>query len=581
MKSYHPKQILLTLVIFLALLTFSVWLTTSPGELLVAAQSTGDTLPTRTPTLSTSTTEPAILLASPASKVWVGRLVSNTLGVTEGNGSIFRVSVEGLVGVPIELRNGDQLITAESGSKIEYGPYTAEFAPVTKATWTVSVPSLGVSLDVVADNYNLAVIEFAQIPAEATTTRTATIAPLLPTITPTPTQISLATTTPSPTKTALPTKISERTQTLTPLPEPTPVTRWLGLIAERKNVPDTQAAIAVKVSGLTDLPVHLRDTQGTGERRCVTGQSSGGIDTCIFDELSAGQYLISPEGLGISLPIFIKDGEQVLADFDLSVLPPGITGWQASISNNQNSTQVQEPDQAHGVIVIQVDGRPGQVVALRSARGTVQYCEVVPVSELLVCKFEELRPGVYSIEALHTGATQRIFVDGINQAEIRFQSNATYATQILAQAPSVVGQGAQPRLSEPTATLVPTEAAEVPSTSTPTPTSAPTITPTPTVAFAWQGQVIERKNGVAGTIGVRVAGLKDHPVIIRSGSWRSAPQLTGTKPELGDFSTEFAGLAQGEYVVVLVGLADITVDLGPDEFVLVEFRYDFMESSAN
>ena len=56
-------------------------------------------------------------------------------------------------------------MVGESGSKPEFGAYAAEFAPVTKGTWTVRVPSLGLSLDVAADNYNLVVIEFEQIPS--------------------------------------------------------------------------------------------------------------------------------------------------------------------------------------------------------------------------------------------------------------------------------------------------------------------------------------------------------------------------------------------------------------------------------
>jgi hypothetical protein len=81
---------------------------------------------------------------------------------------------------------------------------------------------------------------------------------------------------------------------------------------------------------------------------------------------------------------------------------------------------------------------------------------------------------------------------------------------------------------------------------------------------------------VAGTIGVRAAGLKDHPVILRSGGWQSQVQLTGAKPELGEYAVEFGGLAQGEYIVELVDLAEFKVRLGPDQFLLVEFRYDFI-----
>ena len=67
-----------------------------------------------------------------------------------------------------------------------------------------------------------------------------------------------------------------------------------------------------------------------------------------------------------------------------------------------------------------------------------------------------------------------------------------------------------------------------------------------------------------------------NPVIVRSGGWQSAPQVTGTKPELGLYATEFGGLAQGEYIVELQDLAEIKVTLAGDQFLLVEFRYDFV-----
>jgi hypothetical protein len=188
---------------------------------------------------------------------------------------------------------------------------------------------------------------------------------------------------------------------------------------------------------------------------------------------------------------------------------------------------------------------------------------------------------VYLVEPLNTGASQKLFVDGAGEAEIVFSPNATFATQFISQSPPVVGQGALPEQPTPPPTPLPTQSVAVIVTATATPTPSPTITPTPTLAFTWQGRVVETVNGVSGTIGVRAAGLKDHPVILRSGNWQTGPLLTGTKPELGDYATEFGGLAQGEYIVELVDLAELKVELGPDQFLLVEFRYDFVKAPGN
>jgi hypothetical protein len=246
----------------------------------------------------------------------------------------------------------------------------------------------------------------------------------------------------------------------------------------------------------------------------------------------------------------------------------------------KNDNGFQATSQSEAIIRVRIAGRAGQVAALRSARGTERFCEVAanPLLGGLVCEFGQLAPGVYLVEALHTGAGLRLFVDGRSAAEIEFSPSATYATLALAQSPPVVGQGAQPRRT-PTATVAATttSAPVVVIRPSPTPTVTPKPTATPTPAFAWQGRIVQTQNGVVGTIAVRAAGLKDHPVIIRSGPWQSQPQLTGSKPEWGEYATEFGALATGEYIIELVDLAEMKVNLGPGQFMLVEFRYDFVK----
>lgn len=603
--------------------------------------------------------------------------------------------MEGQVGTRIELRSGDQLILADSGTRPEVGPYAAEFAPVTKGTWMVSVPALGVGIPVEADNYNLALIEFVQIPvAEATQMAkpSPTSTPLggqlwqgrlavetwgigapfsrllvqvvglsghpvristpvevintaptgqkpgelgpdvveftgltparyiiealglnarfevelkantetqveffpvapVPTATPTPTALPPTATlsplppakasssvTPTPTSTATPGPTLPAIETASPLPSPTPVTRWLATIAGRKNLEQEPSAIIVRVVGIEGLPVRLRATDSAGnpggERRCITGQDREGQDACAFRNLSPGLYIAAPEGLSLSLPVTVFDQEEVRLVFDLLVLEAGVTGWQAQLQQNTNGSEAVSKSEA--IIRVRVDGRAGQVVALRSARGTERYCEVSPnpVLGTLACEFGQLGAGVYLIEAINTGVGQRLFVDGVGMAEILFSPNATYAT--MAQSAPIIGWGAQsaaPVVSTVAAVMAPEISATVPPL--PVPTSTPLPTPISTPAFAWQGRVVQVVDQVIGTIGVRVVGVKDHPVILRSGSWQSQVQLTGTKPELGEYATEFGGLAQGEYIVELVDLAELKVNLGPDQFLLIEFRYDF------
>ena len=392
-----------------SILALGVLISVAIPPSLMVAQSTGDRLPTRTPAATTTPTSraptPSAVPPSPTPRlVWEGRLVSNTLGVTEGNGSIFRVMVKGLTGVPIEVRLDDEVLVATSGSKSEYGPFTAEFAPLPAGTWTVSVPSLDASLAVTADSYNLAIIEFSQTSVVLPPTATAQSPAAAPSNTPTS----------PPTNTLTPTQTATPLPTATPSPAPTPITRWLGAVAAREALPNLPSVLVVSVSDVQGVSIELRPAEGGsgGERQCVTGQNSAEFDLCTFEAVQPGSYTVSPEGLGVSLPLTVSNNEKVLVVFDIEVLPSGVTGWQAVINRNTNgSTPL---NQQAGRIVVRVDGRQGQVVALHSVRGTEQLCEISFNSLLndLACEFSGLRPGVYRVNVLHTGVGQSLFIDG-------------------------------------------------------------------------------------------------------------------------------------------------------------------------
>jgi hypothetical protein len=354
------------------------------------------------------------------------------------------------------------------------------------------------------------------------------------------------------------------------------------MVEGRQDTPAEPAAIVARVFGIEGLPVQLRSANGglQGAKRCITGQGLEGQDACRFRNLPPGRYVVAPEGLNLSLPVTLSAEEEVRVGFDLDLLPAGITGWEAQVTKNTNSAQATAKTESK--ITVRVTGRAGQVIALRSARGTEEFCEVIPNPVLgsLVCEFRQLGPGVYQVEAVNTEAGQRLFVDGEGMAEVSFSASAT--SELVSKLTSViVGHSARPGRPA-AATESPVAVSQVEPTATarpyrPPPTFTPTPSPTATPVFAWQGRVAETVNDVIGTIAVRAAGLKDHPVVLRSGDWESPVQLTGTKPELGDYATEFGGLAQGEYIVELVDLAELKVNLGPNQFLLVEFRYELVD----
>ncbi|MCB9077657.1 MAG: hypothetical protein H6631_08705 [Anaerolineaceae bacterium] len=673
--------------IALTIILSANWAFSQAPVAVLAAQSTGDSLPTRTPTLiSPSATAPAVATQAPA--IWIGRLVDRTFGFTNGGGSIFRVSVQGVVDTPIELRSDDQFIVANSGTKPEIGPYAAEFAPVTEGTWTVTVPSLDVSLTVSVDNYSLVTIEFVEV-AEAEATQAA-VTPATPTppgnrawegeitsevigaggpfarllikvlereaqpvqlstlsqvintantgqkadelgpntvefagltpgkyiveplglnislevelkpdivtyvefrpqaapATPTPTATVEATLTPigaiattAPPLPATPTSPPPPTPTV-PKPSPVPISRWLGVIDERAEAGLEPSSIMVKVDNLDQVPVRLRSAPDGSlvDRRCTTGQGGGlGDDACAFTEVEPGRYVVEPEGFALSLPVVVYEHETVRVRFFDQELAPGIVGWQAEITKNSNGFAA-DPQADAKIRMRADDGPAGLVIALNSVQGPSRYCELAPAPDLgsLVCEFGRLRAGVYRVVAETTGASQRLFVDGHGLAEISLAPNATLDTVAQTLAAPVVGYGAQPRPAAPLPTTAPVTqvVAQLP-TAVPFPTIplTPTVVMTPTPAFAWQARVVETGFSGAGAIGVRVVDVKNQPVLLKSGDWQSQPQLTGAKPELGNYAVEFGGLAQGEYTIELVDLTEYRVELQPGQFVLVEFDY--------
>jgi hypothetical protein len=536
-----------------------------PAVSPVRAQSTGDTLrlPTATPTAQPTATPQPIdsLTVSPSptsfdpekTEIWEGYVAREVVGAGVPFARLL-VQITGRDSQQIRLSTMDQVINiASTGQKPdEIGPNTVEFTGLTPGKYIIDALGLDTSLVVeLKKNVETQVI-FSPRQLTATSVPTATE-------TNTPIPVTLA---------------SVITPASSPTPSATPMIVWIGAVTDRD--PAGPSLLTVKIAGMESVAVQLSRTDGVGfeDQRCVTGQEGKGQDSCGFTDLLAGSYLVDPEGIDAALPLDLSAGEAIQVEFYVETVPLGYTGWQAQITKNSNSFLAQP--RTDSTIRVRVPGRQGQLVALHSLRlGTVHYCEAVynPAHEMPVCEFARLGPGVYSVQPLHRHAVQTLFVDGVGVAVIELLP----ATRDVELSKAVFGQGARPFQPQPTRTPVrPTPtASQLAPTAAPTPAPSPTaqLTNTPTPVAAWQGRVVEQGIMGAGAIGVRAVGLKDHPVILRSGSWQSAPQLTGTKPELGDYATEFGGLAQGEYIVELVDLAELRVNLGSGEFLLVEFRY--------
>jgi hypothetical protein len=529
---------------------------TAPATEDVALASQATDVVRRTPTFSVTP------VTSPTVVGWHGQVVSTTPYVTPGNGSIVRVHVLERVGEPITLTRSETTLGGYSGTKSEYGPYAAEFAPVPAGQWTLSLPNLNASLEINADGYNLIVVEFKPV----------TDWPQ-PTATPTPIP---GTSTP--------------TSSPTPSPTPTPPVEWVAAVLrhDRPTAGKVFASIAVRVNGLRALPVKL--TSGDTVLTCITGtKPEYGDYACEFGGLSAGTYSIMAQGLTPVLPVMLGQGDFVLVEFREEPLPLGQIVWMGRVV--RNSSQPQPGNGVSSAIAVRVEGRLGQVISLRSAGGWEAFCDTGTKPEYgdYACEFGGLWPGVYTVSPVNIPAEVRLYVDGVGFAEVAFDPVLVKNTPTPTPT-RLIGAGALPvgtpiASARATITQTPTRIAwaatltpaRPPSVATPTPTSTLSPTPMPTPALGWVGRIVQDTPGIGiGTIVVQVLGLKDQPVILRSGPW-VARGITGSKPEYGEDAVEFGGLNRGDFSLELEGLgAILPIHLEPGAFLLIEFRYDLL-----
>jgi hypothetical protein len=481
----------------------------------------------------------AAVLSSPTPQlVWEGRIVSDIPNVTPPNGSILRVSVEGLKGVPITVSTHDWSTTALSGSKTEYGPYMAEFAPLQPGFYTVSVGSLGASLEITADGTNLIVVEFTQVYR------------VLPTPTPTPSPPP----SPIPLPTWTPTPLATATPTVTPSPAPQPAFIWEGSIVRQVSGAGrglSRAAIAVRVIGKWWLPVEIRS--GGWSATALTGTKSEYGDTaCEFGALSAGTYTIIPQGLDASVTVTVDEGGFALVEFVQRPLP--LTPAPITVPTLTSTLTLLPPTPARSESAASKPSPPAVWIPLPGLPASIPSYVGPPVARVSL-------PGLPTSLRIYTGSPAR-------------------RVPLPDLPPSILGQARFPTASLPgLATPTPSTVLRTsPTASAVISTPVPMPNPTATTAPRWMAQVLRDTSGnVLGwrssVIAVQVVGLKNLPVELRSGPF-SVTAFTGSKPEYGEFACEFGGLSAGTYEVVPQGLGvsqTMTVDGGG--FVLIEFAY--------
>ena len=446
-------------------------------------------------------------------------------------GSVLRVSVQGKTGLPVTVRSmGAFEAVGFTGTKPEYGPFVAEFAPLSKGTYFIEPQGLGLVFEVWLDGKNYTRVDFTPLPCAPTATPTSTPTKAAATAT------RRTTTTPTPTRAP------------TQAPQPT---GWHGRVVEHRTDLEGRyyATIAVRVIGRpAGHEVEIRS--GGWSETCKTGtKPEHGPDACEFGALNAGTYRLTPRDLGTNLDVTVGLKDFVLVEFTYTGPTPQ-TRWVGSVVENTSGGTPTE--YVNSAIAVIVGGKPWHEVEIRAGEFSATCLTgTKPEYGPDACEFGGLRAGTYTLSPKGLDASVAVTVDGWGWAKVRFE-------EIAAPAPL------------PTAT--PTKAPGQP-------TATPTVQPRPTSPkTGWQGWIISNTSGQSGGTGVwsiivvRVINYGGVPVHITGGGNWSDTCITGTKPEHGPDACSFGGLWAGTYYLRPEG-SDFEIEIEMDGIGTAEVHF--------
>jgi hypothetical protein len=455
------------------------------------------------------------------------------------HGSVLRVSVWREPWLPVKVRSrGDFQTVGYTNTKPEYGPFVAEFAPLSKGIYYIEPQGLGIVFEVWLDGKNYTRVDFTQQPCPPTPTAT----PFFPT----PTPRFKVWGTPSP-PTATPAPPS-------PIQPPQYTQRWYGRIARQdKDRPGVQwATIAVRVIGRpAGQDVEIQSGDWSASQKTGT-KPEHGPDACEFGALQSGIYRIIPRGLGTHLDVQVEQGDFSLVEF----YPVARTEsrWVGSVVENTSGDQPTE--HVNSAIAVVVAGRPWHEVEIKSSNwSTTAQTGYKPDYGPDACEFGALRAGSYTITPRGLGTSVEVTVDGWGWAMVRFEESAV--------------PRAQPTYPPIPPTATPSAGISPSRTATAGPPAAAQPSPTP-IGPGWRGWVASNTSGqrpgstgVSSVIVVRVLNWIGVPVHITGGGSWSTTCTTGTKPEYGPDACEFGGLWASTYYLQPEG-ADIRVPVTMD-----------------
>ena len=492
-------------------------------------------------------------------------------------GSVLRVSVEGIVGLPVKVFTREGYATLNfTGTKPEYGPFVAEYAPQHRGTYYIEPEGLGTIFEVWLDGKNYTRVDFYPCvsvpPGVPAPTRTPTpiVGPIstaipIPTLTSyVPAATRVATTIPQPAATAT---------SYVPIPtQPPPVAAWQGRIVQHIKNPDGAvyfASIAVKV--LERPPgqeVRIRSNGWTTTAKTGT-KPEYGPDALEFGGLNPATYLVTPEGLDTGAIVTVDRGDFVLIEFYPTGLAESATTTQTRWVGSEvaNLSGDQPTGAFNSAIAVVVAGRPWQEVEISSnGWSATTMTGYKPEYGPDAGEFGGLQAGTYTITPKDLDVSLQVTVDGWAWAMVRFDE---------------VPLSSAPPPPQPTPTPIsrPTEVHRP--SATPPAVSAATPQPSPTQPSPrWQGRVVSNDSdqpgtGISSVIIVRTVNFPGVPVTISGGGTWSATCITGTKPEYGPDACEFGGLWTNTYYLQPEGAGEaLIVEMDGHGTAVVEFTLE-------
>jgi len=200
--------------------------------------------------------------------VWAARTLWNTSGPASTGAffSAIQVSVQGLKGLPVQIKSGGWSASMLTGTKTSCGEFCLEFGGLSGSKYTLIPQGLGIEHVVEVDGEGFAVVEFYQKPAQ-------------------------------------------------PRPEV-----WAGRVKENVAGGGKRgyfSAIQVVVEGKKWLPVEIGAGGWSATELTGTKPACGGY--CLeFGGLAPGTYVVTPQGLGVSVTVTIDEGGFAVVEFYLT-----------------------------------------------------------------------------------------------------------------------------------------------------------------------------------------------------------------------------------------------------------------------